>query len=64
MSELSNPHDHFFKWMVLRPEAARDLVLNYLPPEVVATLNPDSLTLRKDSFVDEELREHFSDLLY
>ena len=64
MSELSNPHDHFFKWMVSRPEAARDLVLNYLPAEVVATLNPDSLTLRKDSFVDEELWEHFSDLLY
>jgi len=64
MSELSNPHDHFFKQVLARPEAARDLLLNYLPAEVVALLDLTSLELRKDSFVDAELREHFSDLLY
>ena len=64
MPELSNPHDHFFKQVLSRPEAARDMVLNYLPAEVVAVLDPASLTLRKDSFVDGALKEHFSDLLY
>lgn len=50
--------------MISRPAAARDLVLNYLPPEVAALLEPTTLTLRRDSFVDDDLREHFSDLLY
>ncbi len=64
MTELSNVHDRFFKRMISRPEAARDLVMNYLPPEVAALLEPTSLTLRRDSFMDENLGEHFSDLLY
>ena len=64
MPELSNPHDHFFKQVLSRPDAARDMVLNYLPAEVVAVLDPTSLALRKDSFVDGVLKEHFSDLLY
>ncbi len=64
MSELSNPHDHFFRQVLARPEAARDLLLNYLPSEVVAWLDLSSLDLRKDSFVDGNLREHFSDMLY
>jgi predicted transposase/invertase (TIGR01784 family) len=64
VTELSNAHDRFFKRMISRPEAARGLVLNYLPSEVVALLEPMSLALRRDSFVDENLGEHFSDLLY
>ncbi|MFP4393973.1 MAG: Rpn family recombination-promoting nuclease/putative transposase [Anaerolineales bacterium] len=64
MTDLSNAHDRFFKRMISRPAAARDLVLNYLPPEVTALLEPTTLALRRDSFVDEDLREHFSDLLY
>ncbi|MEA3338393.1 MAG: Rpn family recombination-promoting nuclease/putative transposase [Chloroflexota bacterium] len=61
---MSNPHDRFFKQIVSRPEAARSLVLDYLPPDVVALLDESSLVLRKDTFVDAELQEHFSDLLY
>jgi len=61
---MSNPHDRFFKRIVSRPEAARGLVLDYLPPDVVALLDETSLELRKDTFVDAELEEHFSDLLY
>jgi predicted transposase YdaD len=34
MSELTNPHDRFFKEVFSRPEAARDLLQNYLPEEV------------------------------
>ncbi|MFM7932360.1 MAG: Rpn family recombination-promoting nuclease/putative transposase, partial [Pirellula sp.] len=32
--------------------------------ELVAALDLDSLELKKDSFIDEELRESYSDLLY
>lgn len=64
MSELTNPHDHFFKDLFSRPEVAADFLANYLPPEFVAALDLGSLELIKDSFVDDALRSHLSDLLY
>ena len=64
MTEISNPHDRFFKETFSRVEAARDFVLNYLPSEVTALLDLESLEATKDSFVGNDLREHFSDLLY
>jgi predicted transposase/invertase (TIGR01784 family) len=36
----------------------------HLPVDLVAALDLDSLELQKDTFVDEELRESYSDLLY
>jgi hypothetical protein len=59
-----HPHDSFFKELFSRPEAAKDFVRHYLPPEVVAVLELRSLTIAKDSFIDETLAEHYSDLLY
>lgn len=64
MSELANPHDKFFKELFGQPGTAMDFVANYLPPAVVALLDLTTLTPEKDSFIDNELREHFSDLLY
>ncbi|MGH9841297.1 MAG: Rpn family recombination-promoting nuclease/putative transposase [Blastocatellia bacterium] len=61
---LSNPHDSFFKELFSRPEVAADFLANYLPPDVVAALDLGSLELIKDSFVDDVLRSHLSDLLY
>jgi predicted transposase/invertase (TIGR01784 family) len=59
-----HPHDAFFKHLFTRPEAAEDFVRHYLPAEVTALLEPGSLTICKDSFVDEALVEHYSGLLY
>jgi predicted transposase/invertase (TIGR01784 family) len=64
MSELRNPHDLFFRETFSRPEIAQDFLQTYLPTQVVQHLDLSSLALQKDSFIDEELREHFSDLLY
>ncbi len=64
MSELTNPHDHFFKETFSRIEVARDLLANYLPPEVAAVLNLDTLEAQPDSFIDADLQEQFADLLY
>ena len=61
---LSNPHDSFFKELFSRPEVAADFLANYLPPEIAAALDLSSLEIVKDSFVDEALRSHLSDLLY
>jgi predicted transposase/invertase (TIGR01784 family) len=64
MAELRNPHDHFFREVLSRQEAARDFLRYYLPPEIVALLDLSSPQPIKESFIDQELRAHFTDLLY
>ncbi len=64
MSEVTNPHDKFFREMWSRQEVARDFLANYLPDDVLQYVHLESLQIEKDSFVDEHLREQFSDLLY
>ena len=61
---LQNPHDRFFKELFSRLEVAQDFVRHYLPTEIVALLDVTTLDIVKDSFIDPELQEHFSDLLY
>jgi len=64
MEQVTNPHDRFFKATLSREEVARDFVRHYLPQRILDCLDVDSLTVSKDTFVDKELREYFSDLLY
>jgi predicted transposase/invertase (TIGR01784 family) len=63
-SKLNNPHDKFFKDNWSKPEVAIDFINHQLPQAVSSCLNKNSLTLEKDSFIDAELSEHFSDMLY
>ncbi|MEZ4527512.1 MAG: Rpn family recombination-promoting nuclease/putative transposase [Desulfobacterales bacterium] len=63
MTENHHPHDRFFKELFSRPEVSRDFLISYLPGEVTELLDLTSPELTKDSFIDKELREHFSDLL-
>lgn len=64
MSELSNPHDRFFKDTFSRPEIVRDFLSNYLPAAAAESLDFNTLELQSDSFIDQDLQTHFSDLLY
>jgi predicted transposase/invertase (TIGR01784 family) len=61
---LATPHDHLIKYALKRQEGARDFILNYLPPEISGQFDLSTLAIRKDSFIDEKLAEHFSDILY
>ena len=61
---ISNPHDRYFREIFSDPDVVQDLLRNYLPPAAVETLDLTTLTLQQDSFVDEELRQHYTDLLY
>ncbi len=63
MSDISQPHDKFFRELFSRPDVSSDFLRNYLPPEVVRHIDTQSLELSKDSFIDNELRDHFSDIL-
>ena len=64
MSEIINPHDKFFKEMFSRPEVVRDFLTHTLPADIRQHLNLETLELQKDSFIEPELEEFFSDLLY
>lgn len=61
MSTLTNPHDKFFKTVFSQKEVAVDFLRHYLPADVIALLEPESLEYVKESFVDPHLREFFSD---
>lgn len=64
MSDLTNPHDKFFKETFSQIEVARDFFVNYLPETVTAVIDLDTLALQPDSFIDTDLQEQFADLLY
>ncbi len=58
---LYNPHDKFFKAMMAEKDIAIDFLKQFLPSEVSALIDYDSLELKKDSFLDDKLREIFAD---
>jgi predicted transposase/invertase (TIGR01784 family) len=65
MSEVNHPHDHFFRELLGDPVIAQSFFEHYLPAEIVRELD---LSLapepERDVFVDDDLKEHFADLLY
>jgi predicted transposase/invertase (TIGR01784 family) len=64
MGRVVNPHDKFFKEVFSDKGRAVDFLESLLPRELVGILNLRSIEICKDSFVDGEFRESFSDLLY
>ncbi|HZS43714.1 MAG TPA: Rpn family recombination-promoting nuclease/putative transposase [Blastocatellia bacterium] len=64
MSEINNPHDHFVKGVLSQLDVASDFLSNYLPENIVALLDTKKIELIQNSFIDSELREVQSDLLF
>jgi len=64
MSEISNPHDRFFREVFSRLDLSREFLSKSLPTAIAATLDFVTLELRPGSFLDEELQQYFSDLLF
>jgi predicted transposase/invertase (TIGR01784 family) len=62
--KIQNPHDKFFKETFGKSDVAKDFLNNYLPQEIREIVNVDTLEPQKDSFVNEELQEGFSDMLF
>ena len=64
MAETNTPHDSFFKRLFGDLAVATDFMQCYLPSEILSRLDLATLRLEPESFVDPELRKHFSDLLF
>ncbi|MBF0474933.1 MAG: Rpn family recombination-promoting nuclease/putative transposase [Deltaproteobacteria bacterium] len=57
-------HDKFFKKMFSGKDLAKDFFSNYLPGYILGQIDLTTLEATTDSFVDDQLKEHFSDLVY
>lgn len=60
----TKPHDKFVKDALSQPETIPDLLKLYLPHAITKLIDTKRIEQVKDSFVDEELQEEFSDLIF
>ncbi|MBS0849176.1 Rpn family recombination-promoting nuclease/putative transposase [Citrobacter sp. JGM124] len=63
-NRVPTPHDATFRQFLKLPEIARDFMELHLPAELCAICDFTTLTLLNGSFVEESLRQYFSDVLY
>jgi predicted transposase/invertase (TIGR01784 family) len=64
MPAPANPHDRYFKRIFGDTEVAREFFAQHLPSAVVERLDFGTLQAAKDSFIDDDLRGSYSDLLF
>ncbi len=64
MSEVNNIHDKFFKQTMTDKKTARSMLENYLPASILKLIDLDNMELEKDSMIEKELSDVFSDLIY
>ena len=62
--EIKKAHDKFIRDLMSRKEVVQDFLRYYLDEKLVKLLDLSTLEIKKDTFVDQELVEHFSDILY
>lgn len=60
----SRPHDALFKAAFAPPQHAAGLIRTIVPESVCASLHWDTLTLEPGSFIDQQLADRHTDLLF
>jgi predicted transposase/invertase (TIGR01784 family) len=63
-SKVVNPHDKVFRQVYTNKENARSLLADKLPDKVLKLVDLNSLEISKDSFIEKELADYYSDILY
>lgn len=64
MDRVTNPHDKLFREIWSNRREALSFLENYLPGDIFRLIDPDSLEISKDTFIEEELKDFYADLLY
>ncbi|MCA1787178.1 MAG: Rpn family recombination-promoting nuclease/putative transposase, partial [Desulfobacteraceae bacterium] len=59
-----NPHDKVFQTAYSDLENARSLLYHRLPDKVLKLVDLNTLEISKDSFIEKELADYYSDMLY
>jgi predicted transposase/invertase (TIGR01784 family) len=62
--DINNPHDIFFKETFSDKENTIDFLKQTLPHKLSDKIDYDTLRSDTNTYVDEELREYFSDMVY
>ena len=60
----ATPHDAAFKQFLTHPATARDFIQLHLPAELLMLCDLKTLKLESGSFIEENLRAYFSDVIY
>src|SRR6056297_4274388 len=63
-SKVVNPHDKVFREVYSNKENARSLLAEKLPDKVLKLVDLNTLEISKDSFIEKELADYYSDMLY
>lgn len=63
-NKITRAHDATFKKVFEQKEIAINVIENNLPAEVIKLLDMDSLEKLDGSFINEELKENFADIIY
>ena len=64
MGTIPNPHDGFFKAVFQDLKKAREFFTLFLPASLVEAMDMEKLELESGSFIDSDLRQSQSDLLF
>ncbi|HNW48061.1 MAG TPA: Rpn family recombination-promoting nuclease/putative transposase, partial [Thermotogota bacterium] len=64
MKKIDKPHDKLFKEVMGDIETAKSFIQHYLPPKIVRLIDPESITIETDSYIEKDLSEYFFDLLF
>src|SRR5699024_7300259 len=63
-NEIANKHDTTFKEVFSQKRIAKDFIENNIPKEALDIMDMQTLELQKDTFINKELEENFSDIIY
>lgn len=61
---MIRPHDKFFKVTIARKSVAQSFTEEYINDSLNESINPSTLESIKDSHIDPDYREYFSDSVY
>ena len=62
--KLFKAHDRYFRGAMDDPDVAMSCIRAHFQPEIVAQIDSNSLQLMKGSFIEANLREKITDVLY
>ncbi len=64
MSRITNPHDRCFQQLMSQPDNAHAFFRRYLFPELLATIDLNTLELQEGSKVTQAFQQLHTDILY
>ncbi len=64
MEKIPNIHDKYFKQIFSHKAEMQDFISGSFPKEILKKLDFNTLVIENNSYIDNELKENFSDLVY